>query len=328
MASPAEIGRKLPDTLPEDFSEWDSENSAAAAPAERDSSESSSGSGADETPYHQTWRPLVAMPQVPAPSKADDLRVEPPQPRQAGYSDREALGERMRAINAALKSKPLSGDSASARSGRAAEDELLNAPSLMPATASADEEAFFNQLRAIGNVLNVQESKAARRPVLARATDEDSFKPEPSHNAVHRRWPIKPIEVTATIYAADEPHTPMFQSDLADLGDESQKRKKWINVGVISASFLLSVFFGVWLLTPGRQAAAKPSLAPLPAAAVVAPTTKTHKPSPAGSRSRQALAENRRNSHVEDYLMPQAGSQQVSDQLAAAPRDVKENDKE
>jgi hypothetical protein len=344
MASPAEIVRILPDTLPEDFSEWDSENSPAALPAGRDGFEGSDGFGADSKPSPQSRQP-----QLTAPPNVDELLIEPPSLRPAAYTDREALGERMRAINAALKSKPLSASPAQeatcattgdflvpARSGWAGADAQLDAPSLLPATASADEEAFFNQLRAIGNVLNIQEFGPPQKQVHARAADEVSFKPAPSSGAVHRRWPIKPIHVTATIDVADEPRTPMFQSDLADLGDENQDRKKWTNVAVISASFLLSVFLGVWLLSPGRHTSAKPSLGPQPAVASAVPAVKRHKPSPSLAAGRlsskaQVMAEGRRSSQVEDYLMPQADSQQVSDQLTATPRiprDITEKVKE
>lgn len=351
MASPAEIARILPETLPEDFSEWDSENSPAAPPVERYGPEGASGFDADSKPSVQFPQQQIPELQVTAASQLHELRdrVSP-----AAYSDRDALGARMKAINAALKTKALSASHVHtaagattdvclqpARSSDAMTDALRNAPPLLPPKASADEEAFFNQLRAIGSVLNTQEFGTPQKPAPARATEELSIKPVPSNGAVQRRWPIRPIQVTATIGAADAVHTPMFQSDLADLGDENQSRKKWMSVAVIAASFLLSVFLSIWLLSPGRHASsAKQTIQPPPVVAAAVPTTKSRKPSPSsqlasGRRSTptetRAKLDGKPGAKAEDYLMPPVDSQPAIDQLTAAPRtlpDMKEKVKE
>jgi hypothetical protein len=331
MASPAEIGRILPDTLPEDFSEWDSESSSAALPPGRAVAEDPTGFGADSNPaaqfpQHQVYEPLVA----PAP-RMDEFRNEPSSLSPVAYSDRDALGERMRAINASLKSKSPTGAPAPAtqdsctplRTSRAEANEPRNTSSAQPPAPSADEEAFYNQLRAIGSLLDAHETKPSRKPADARAaspeprvTDELFSKLVPSNGDVHRRWPIKPIHVTATIGPEDPPHTPMFQSDLADLGDQDQNRKRWMNVAAIGGSFLTSVFLGVWLLGSGRPAPVKQSMEPQPAAVVEAPVTHTRKRSPSTHLTKAQASMNGR-SKAEDYLLPQVDSQQANDQSTA-----------
>lgn len=332
MASPAEVMRILPDTLPEDFSEWDNDNSPTRPPAGDDGSEGSNGPGVYANPFAQSGLQYSSEPQVTPAPRQDELLNLQSSLLAAPYSDRDALGARMQAINAALKSKSLTASDADsakcattdvclqpARKGGAVADALGNSPALLPSTVNADEEAFFNQLRAIGNVLNIQEFGDPHKQAPARGTDEASFKSVPLSGVVPRRWPVKPIQVTATIDAGEQAGTPMFQSDLADLGDESQNRKKWINVAAIAASFLLSVVLGVWLLSPSRPASAKQSVPTQPVVAAVAPAIKTHKPSAAGRHSR-AIKDGRQDGKAEDYLLPPVDSQQVNEQLTATPR--------
>ncbi|MGB6686234.1 MAG: hypothetical protein WBE76_00155 [Terracidiphilus sp.] len=338
MASPAEIARILPETLPEDFSEWDGESSSAALPPDHDDSEDANGFAADSNPFAQFPQQQIHEPLITAAPRVDEFLTEPSPLSPAAYSDRDALGERMKAINAALKSKsvPVSQAPAAAcataedscapiRTSRAEVDARRNTPSLPPA-ASTDEEAFYNQLRTIGSLLDAHETKPSRKPADTRATDEVSSKPVPSHGGLHRRWPVKPIHVTATIGMDDPTHTPMFQSDLADLGDRDQNRKRWMNVAAIGGSFLTSVVLGVWLLSSGRPAPVKQSLEPQPAAVVATPVTHTRKRSPSTHLTKtQATMNGRPGSKAEDYLLPQVDSQQVSDQPTATAKAPQSN---
>jgi len=47
-----------------------------------------------------------------------------------------------------------------------------NSSPVLPPSTAADEEAFFHELRAIGNVLNSQPIRPSHRPILSRATDD------------------------------------------------------------------------------------------------------------------------------------------------------------
>jgi protein TonB len=248
----------------------------------------------------------------------------------AAFNDEEALGASLRAIGVALKNTPTPAPQEQtadyavdesllppARTSGARPDRPRNAPpQLEPPAAGADEEAFFNQLRAIGTVLNSQPIKSSHKPLLARVTDEVPFKravedissrraaddlpfkrvteeaslkpapkpdpsPIPPAEAVEPHRPAEPIRVTATISADAAVVSPMFRSDLADTEDENAIWKKWMRVAPIGAALVLViVFLGFRLLSPGKPTLAKQSAEPQPAAVDTEPAKEIPKPSP------------------------------------------------
>jgi TonB family protein len=396
MASPAELGQLLPDTLPEDFSEWDGEGSSAAVPAGHGGSEGSSGADDGERPFgHGVER------QAPVRAETDPSRHQPSLPPESTHRDYEALRDGLRTIGAALRQEPVSPAPAAADTCTPKEDlckpvQTNNAavngsfnPPLLPPAAGADEEAFFSQLRAMGSVLNTQPIRPAHKPVLARVLHKpgpdrgflkleppaaptpkaepvrkiEDPSPKPAFSAppapvapapvapapvapapvasapavpepvavletAPRRWPIKPIEVTATISAADAIAIPSFRSDLDDEGDENAGRKKWMKIGAVGLpSLLLLIFLGVRLTNPGKPTLAKQSVDTPAAAADVNPEANTQKPSPSTrlSASGQPDAGRLAGTRTENPA-PQVDSQSMTDQLMAAPlipQDVK-----
>lgn len=435
MASPAELAQSLPATLPEDFGEWDGEDSPAALPADLTGRESSGGSGAFSKPALQLEQSRIGEPQITAAPKVEELHHEPLPAPASGSHDHEALRAGLRAVGATLKSEPkpaLQGQTAARATKEdsytpvwtngavvdgprvaptpssrtvCVDDELLggslralgaalnsapisaapvqapasaandipfppvrnggpvadgprNAPSPMPPADSADEEAFFNQLRTIGSVLNTQPIKASHKLVPARVANEVAFRPAPptlkpapptfkpapptvkpdpptfkpveSNGAVARRWPTNPVPVTAAIGVAESIGTPMFRSDLADSGDENPNLKKWIKVAAIGvAAVLLLVFLSIRVLSAGRPASAKQSVQPQPATANEEPTTNARKPSPVTQLSAGKLTTTTirlpydggpPGAKAEDNLSPQADPQPTNDQFTAPPR--------
>jgi TonB family protein len=205
MASPEELVHSVPETLPEDFSEWDGENSPAAPHAEGGELEGSRSFRAVSEPPAQSEQPQIWQPLFTAAPVAHELRNEPPSLPPSVYQDHEAHGGSLWASGAALKSEPLTasrGQSTAYATKEVAFEPVRtsstpaygvrNAPSLLPPTACADEEAFFNQLRAIGSVLNTQPIKPGHKPAFSRATDDVLFKPVVSNGSAERRFPTKP----------------------------------------------------------------------------------------------------------------------------------------
>lgn len=210
MASPAEIARILPDTLPQDFSEWDSDESSGAQPAGSDSSEGLglfAAAVASIEPF--SVQPVPAVPKVQSGARAHEVEAldEEPSPMPPTiYPEQEALLERLRSLGLALKSEtepapqmPVSGCVSKevlypeVRSNGAAANGPANVPSVLPPSTSAEEEAFFNQLRAIGAVLNSQPIKPAHKPSPFRALTPvrrptRSITPEPDSEPATTPW--------------------------------------------------------------------------------------------------------------------------------------------
>ncbi|MGA3263481.1 MAG: TonB family protein [Terracidiphilus sp.] len=99
MASPAEIEKALPDTLPEDFSDWDREESPVTQPVNSRGFEASSGFAAVAKPPAQP-----AKPQVTVSRTADRLRNSSSFTPAKVYTDDEAFIKSLR-----LNSKNIGG---------------------------------------------------------------------------------------------------------------------------------------------------------------------------------------------------------------------------
>jgi protein TonB len=114
MASPAELIQSAPDTLPEDFSEWDNGESTDASPA--------NSNGVEAAPeFREEPKPPVQAAKPPAPAvKPSAPAAKPPAP---AAKPRIGMAQPMDRV----RSTPV--------------------PSLAPAAAYADAEAFFQPLR-------------------------------------------------------------------------------------------------------------------------------------------------------------------------------------
>jgi protein TonB len=75
MASPAEIAQVLPDTLPEDFGEWDSENSPATPPVSSGGFEAAPGFGAVPKPQAAVARKVGVLSNVASPIRPNGAQV-------------------------------------------------------------------------------------------------------------------------------------------------------------------------------------------------------------------------------------------------------------
>jgi TonB family protein len=101
MASPAEIAKVLPDTLPADFGEWDSEGSPATLPIDTRNFESVRGPVPVPKPPAHLAEPLDSA--TPLPTR---LRPTPSRAPATSYPDDEAYLRRLRSITSAVDKLP------------------------------------------------------------------------------------------------------------------------------------------------------------------------------------------------------------------------------
>lgn len=190
MASPAELAKLLPDTLPEDFSEWDGEDSCAGLPADLSGYECSSGSGAVSKQSAQSPQQQIRDPRMTVAPKIYELRNQPPPLPPTAYPQQEALEGTLWAIGAAMKSELVSAwqgqpaDGAASevplpavQTSGAVEDGPRQASAPLPATANLQHEALEGTLWAIGAALNGDAISAPRRRPAARAANDASLTP-------------------------------------------------------------------------------------------------------------------------------------------------------
>lgn len=364
MASPAEIARVLPETLPDDFVEWDSGDSSAKRPVESGAREA--GRTLDATPKHTGQ---LAEPK--AQTATEPKTVSLPMPTNVS-PDREVQSRGLTAIAMAVDKKPLSPAQMPANIHGTRDvffapvrpkanptgslwnasfnlstkvDGPLSALSPLAPTGVADDEAFLGQLKAIGTVLNTQPISTSQKRGPAPAVNEVS-PPQisPAHiqssDAAPLRWPAKPVEVTATVDGANLSGSSPFQFGFvkSEADQENLDRKKFIRVAAIGATVALVVFLGFRLLSPGKPTLAKQTVEVRSADA--AATAETHETSSSAETGGDKLlmtgkpqqAANPSNAaRPQADLAPQVDSQSMNDQLTASPlipRDIKTKAKE
>jgi protein TonB len=368
MASPAELGPLLPDTLPEDFGEWDNGESQS------DLSAGSNGMEAALAPAPRQSAPILE-PRVVVTPKVEAMRREPsplaPQP--TPQQDQEAFLRQLHAIGNGLDRSGLERPSSPApqaqQAARTAKEPafapaqsngsgangsrnaLSPAPkangtraaqSASPASASTDDEAFLRQLKEIGSALNSQPAPTQGRSA-SRATEEVATPQARSNVDEGRRWPAKPVLATAGAGGAAAVGFPSFHSGLEEAGDENPLRKKWMMIAAVSlASIVLLAFLGMRFFGSSKPSLAKQSVTVVqPTVTETDPVVDTRKPSPSIQ-----LATGKPPAPTQDEMAAAAAApapvdtnstpspeaaQNMSDQLAASPRisrDIKEKAKE
>lgn len=184
MASPAKIAQELPDTLPEDFGEWDGGESPAIQPGNPGGAESAPGFGIVPKPATQP-----AETQVAAAHSGNLLRGTPLPTPASEYADDGAFLHRVRSLSPAVDRTP-----AAVASPR-------------QAAAPAIDEARFSAPRSNGSAVNTAAVNSAaatavrKTPVVQAAAmseaDEVLFQSFRSNGAeakqptpAKKKWPM------------------------------------------------------------------------------------------------------------------------------------------
>jgi len=289
MASPAEIAQVLPDTLPADFSEWDSDDSQAKLPVNSSSLEAARSFAAVPKPHAQPPAPSIA-PSIAshiAPSNAPGIapsiaprsapRIAPHAPPQvavrppargfrtasspapdAEYTDDERYFRRLRSVSALVDTLPQAPSSTEAEPAAPAPPAVKNALRITPLPEAPP---------AAKNALRITPLPEA--PPIA----IDAMRNTASLEEELMREAARPS--SRSLLSASR----SLLSQAVDIEDPRSTGRKWKMVmAVTAATILLAVF---QLFHSGTLPMVKHLVEPKPVAAVATPAaTDTSKQSP------------------------------------------------
>jgi len=223
MASPAEIAQSLPDTLPEDFGEWDGEGSPSAPPADRGVTEPSPAPKPSARPRE---------PQVGAAPAADAPRKAAPSTPVTVYGDNKVYQPRLRPV---VVDKSPSPASLRPANGRAAEAH--------PAPAHRTNGAATNGATTNGH----SHHGAATNGAVANGAAASA-----------RRAAATDVAAPGPISEADEVLFHSFRNSSVEVEEKKPVERKWIiAAAVASGCVVLLLAILIPLLRHNSSSAAK-----------------------------------------------------------------------
>ena len=209
MASPAELGQATPDTLPEDFGEWDSEASTATLPV--DSAKLDSNDAATRAAAARSLPP--AAPRDIASRNFETERSTAPVPRSPVAA----------VVPADPRAKaPRNGSSVGGH---------------------PDDEAFFRRLRSLNTVVDKLPPTA---PATEESVEDEAARLEAQALLERQQKMAAAALERQQLREASESVSLSFATDLADKTDDEQERaarKKWIMIIAVAAASILLVVF-------------------------------------------------------------------------------------
>ena len=340
MASPEKIAPLLPETLPDDFSDWDSE--ASPVPERSDSGESEAWEAAHsfgkspKPPSQSTDRDailesLMERPQVSRSTSSAPVFVK--QQRDfINWDSKECPAtppvnrsewETWEAAHSFGKApKPL----AQSAEYNAILKSLLDRPHV--SSSASPVPVPLKPKKLTSEVVDASPSRASNTPDVSSTAKEVSVLPG-LVNAPAVDGMRNPPEFAATLRReATETLFQLFRSKNIEV-DEKQKtaRKKWMTITAISAcSILLLLILMISLFHHGMRSAAKPSIQPPPAASDTQLNTNKPKPSAGGPLTKvkppattemQETTDNQPANEEEEVNPAQAQTKMMNDQLTA-----------
>ena len=339
MASPEEVATLLPETLPEDFGDWDGEASPAPSPGNLASgsrrkmhipSARLTNRWGNPLTTMQCWNPCLA---------GRELRSQP-RPHQALLSSKgiSSIGiaknflrlRRLTVLNGkhgkpVVPSANLQSRLASPLT-RAILESLVNRP---PVSGSASPAPVSLKPRKLtSELVDVSPSPASHTPGASRTTDEDpAVSSLPSAASVDGMG--NSPQLTATLRSdANEALFQMFRTKNIEVeGKPKTARKKWMTVPVICACLiLLLLVLMIPLFHHGMKSAAKQSVQPPPGASDTQLKPNMPKPSasepltqgkPLATAEKQPATDNQPANEEEAANPAQVQSEMMNDQLTA-----------
>ena len=220
MASPVEIERNLPDTLPADFGEWDvtdSQSEAPVAPPPR--------KPADTTPKESPQRESARRE-----AEAVDFANKP-------FVAREVSREFEPPRNVTPFPEPVE----SPTTPRGIPAPVIRAPRTSPtpspvaAPTAQDDSAFMRRMKSVDTVVDKLPADEARE-------EETSV----SAVALLDRRPDRPLFSSVALEkeeSSEDELRPTLLNELLDDEDERRTRRKWITTAVVFGGALLLVVF-------------------------------------------------------------------------------------
>jgi protein TonB len=288
MASPAEIAHGLPETLPADFGEWDSEASLAAVPGKSSRFEATHASGVTAKPLRQSAGRDATLTSVVDRTRDASSPSAAPFPAD---------------VDAFLRNGKLISPSA--------ERSLSPASQKPEASHATKPEPRITAKPEAGHAANGTQPLAWRWPNVATVGGKPSI-PEAKAAASQ--------EVDAALFES-------FHSGIEERAEQKTARKKWmIVVPASTCSILLLLIFIIPRFNSGPKSVAKPSVQSPAAAAETEPDSSTPMPSdqaqlnenqPVASTEKQQTTDIQPAKEEEAAKPTQVQAEMMNDQLTA-----------
>ena len=288
MASPKELAPLLPETLPEDFSEWDGKAAAAPSPVksgERDAWEAADSFGETQKPLWQSGDreaflatlvdgPRTSGSAASAPvflKQQEDLIDWDSEATPAPWPVDRTEWEQWEATHSFGKTPKSPAQSA----GREAFlSPIVQRPSDSATAASAP---VIVKQELTNDPVDASPSRASQKPEARLATPEVPVAPSLPNVAKVDAVRTSPEPTLTTRRKADEAVFQLFSQKKIEVAVEPKTaKKKWMIVGGVSAgAILLPLILMITMFHHGTKSVAKPSLQPIPGASDTQSNTDT-----------------------------------------------------
>jgi len=343
MASPKELTPSLPETLPEDFNDWDGKASAARSPVssgERDAWEAADSFGEAQKPHWQSGdreallASLVDGPRASGAASSAPVFLK----QQEDFIDWDSEAtpapwpvdrtewEEWEATHSLGKTQKSPGQSADRE---AFLSPVVDKP--RDSGAAAPAPVIVKQSESTNDLVDGSPSGASHKPEARHTTNEVPVAPG-SANAANADGADKSSEPAAsTRRKADEAVFQLFSANKIEAKVEPKTaKKKWITIAAISAgSILLPLVLMLTMFHHGTKSVARPSVQPLPGASDIQPTTDAPDPTaskppaqgkPLPTTGKQETTDNQPTSEENGTTPAQAQTTMMNDQLTAPTR--------
>jgi protein TonB len=343
MASPKELAPLLPDTLPEDFNDWDGKASAAPSPAR--SGEREAWEAVD--PFSEPAKPLWQSPDREAllaslvdgsreSGSAASTSVFVKQQEDFNDWDNEAAPapwpvdrtewDEWEAAHSFSKGQKAPRQSADRE---ASQSPVLEKPHDSGPVASAP--VVDTQQEPTHELVDDSADRASHKPEVQPATSEAAAVASSPSVAAVDEVQTSPEPAVTPRRKADEAVYQLFSAKkIEEKLDLKTPKKKWMIVAGISAgAILLPLIIMIPFLHHGTKSEAKHSVQPLPGATTTEVPASTPDPSPAKPSAqgktptpteKQQTTDNQPNSAPEGTTPEQVQSTMMNDQLTAPTR--------
>jgi TonB family protein len=343
MAPPKELAPSLPETLPEDFNDWDSKASAARLPVnsgERDAWEAADSCGETQKPLWQSGDREAFLASLADGPRASGSAASAPvflkQQEEFIDWDSEATPapwpvdrtewEQWEAAHSFGKTPKSPGQSAD-------RDAFLSPVVDRPRDSGSASSApvIVKQQELTDELVDGSPSRASHTPEARHTTDEVAVAPGLPNIAKVDGTRTSPEPTVTTRRKADEAVFQLFSAKKIEVKAEPKTaKKKWIIIaGVSAGAILLPLILMIPLFHHGTKTVATQSVQPLPGASDTqqmtdAPNSSTSKPpaqgKPLPTSAGQKTTDNQTTDEQQGTTSAQVQSTMMNDQLTAPTR--------
>jgi protein TonB len=343
MASPKELAPLLPETLPEDFNDWDGKTSAAPSPVrsgEREAWEAADSFSEAARPLWQSadsdalLASLVDGPRDSGSASSTSVFVK----QQEDFNDWDSEAtpapwpvdrtewEEWEAAHSFSKTQKSPGQLADREAFLA---PVVDKPSDSGSTASAP--VIVKQQELTKESVDGSPSHDSRAPESHPSTDEIPVAAVSPNAATVDGVRTSPEPTGKTKRKADEVVFQLFSEKKIEVeAEQKPAKKKWMIIaGVSAGAILLPLLFMIPVFHHGTKSVAKNSVQPLPGASDTQPNTNTPNPpaskppaqgKPSAGTERQPTTDSQPGTEKPGATPEQVQSTMMNDQLSAPTR--------